>query len=197
MPRNRRERNSRPAMIKGIGHVEFSSTALAGAHDLDAVARHAASSAARPRAERRAVERDRNPALAGVDRLLLQQRGKRRRDERLVLPVDPDVASAAAVVIAVSVIPRPRAATETVRCRTAGSPDRRAVEHEPRDRVGGDRRQQNSVAMMAGGVDRARRSARARGSAHRRGCPGDDRPTSHRSAVPRPPAPPATPLRAA
>jgi hypothetical protein len=35
-------------------------------------------------------------------------------------------------------------------------PDRRiggTIEHELRDSVGGDRRQQNSIAVMAGGVD--------------------------------------------
>src|SRR5207342_2919881 len=73
---------------EGIGHFEYSSTALAGAHDLDAVAR--------PKRRLRpsrpwndgAIDGDRNSALAGVDCFFLQQRGERPRDEWLVLPVD-------------------------------------------------------------------------------------------------------------
>src|SRR6476659_4749800 len=40
----------------------------------------------------------------------------------------------------------------------AEGPDRRVggtLEHELRDSVGGDRREQNSVAMMSGGIDEA------------------------------------------
>src|ERR1700737_3335009 len=78
-------------MIKGSGISNNSSTTLKGAHDLDAVAW--AKRRLRPSGagDDRSIESDRNPALAGVDRLFLQQSGERRDAERLVLAVDPDV----------------------------------------------------------------------------------------------------------
>src|SRR3984893_3734876 len=78
-------------MIKGSGISNNSSTTLKGAHDLDAVAwakRRLPPSGA---GDDRSIESDCNPALAGVDRLFLQQSGERRDAERLVLAVDPDV----------------------------------------------------------------------------------------------------------
>src|SRR6202521_3661360 len=78
-------------MIKGSGISNNSSTTLKGAHDLDAVA--GAKRRLRPggAGDDRSIESDRNPALAGVDRLFLQQSGERRDAERLVQAVDPDV----------------------------------------------------------------------------------------------------------
>src|SRR5207302_8917739 len=66
------------------------SAALAGAHDLDAVAR--AQRGLRPGRARDhgAVERNRDAALAHVDCLLLQQDGERGGGERLALAVDVD-----------------------------------------------------------------------------------------------------------
>src|SRR5712671_4277164 len=75
---------------EGIGHFECSSTALAGTHDLNTVARLKR----RLRPSRAwndgAIDGNRNSALAGVDSFFLQQRGERPRDEWLVLPVDTD-----------------------------------------------------------------------------------------------------------
>src|ERR1700730_14152274 len=78
-------------MIKGSGISNNSSTTLKGAHDLDAVA--GAKRRLRPggAGDDRSIESDRNPALAGVDRLFLQQSGERDDAERLILAVDPDV----------------------------------------------------------------------------------------------------------
>src|SRR3984893_8515176 len=78
-------------MNKGSGISHNASTTLKGAHDLDAVAW--AKRRLRPGGEGadRSIESDRNPALAGVDRLFLQQSGERRDAEQLVLAVDPDV----------------------------------------------------------------------------------------------------------
>src|SRR5262249_40919463 len=78
-------------MIKGSDISKSSSAALTGAHDFDAVA--GTKLPLRPCRARDdgAVDCNRDPALAGVDRLFLQQGRQRRDDERLVLPVDPDV----------------------------------------------------------------------------------------------------------
>ena len=70
------------------------------------------------------------------------------------------------------------------------------VEDQPRHRIGRHRRQQNAVAMMAGGIEQAVERATARGSARHRGCPADGRPKFRRSAIPRPRAPRARRLRA-
>src|SRR5258708_39981742 len=78
-------------MIKGSGISNNSSATWKGAHDLDAVAwvkRRLRPSGA---GDDRSIESDRNPALAGVDRLFLQQSGERRDAERLVLAGCPDV----------------------------------------------------------------------------------------------------------
>src|ERR1700680_3199383 len=67
------------------------STTLARAHDLDIVA--GLEGRLRPGGARddSAVERDRDAALRDVDRLLFQQGRQRRRDQRFVRAVDPDV----------------------------------------------------------------------------------------------------------
>src|SRR5262245_1260859 len=77
-------------MIKGSDICSNSSTALTGANDLDAVA--GAQLGLRPSGARddRAVDRHRNSALPGVDRLFLQQCRQGRGGERLVLAVDTD-----------------------------------------------------------------------------------------------------------
>ena len=122
---------------------------------------------------------------------------KRRRGERFALAVDADGGCCARPASSWSpLLRRPRRRKPL----DAERPDRRldtSVEHETRDRVGGDRRQQDAVAMMAGGVDQALAAGPARGSARRRGCRDDGRPTSRRSAVPRSPAPCARRHRAA
>src|SRR6266481_1045296 len=123
-------------MIKGSDISNGSSAALTGAYDFDAVA--GAKSRLRPRRARNdgAVDCNRDPALAGVDRLFLQQGRQRRDDERLVLPVDPDV--------------RPDSSLRHCSFSLFGSSGKRP---KSLDGVGGDRRQQNSVAMVTGGVD--------------------------------------------
>src|SRR5215831_7272659 len=127
VPRKRREPNSRPAMIKGSDISNSSSAALTGAYDFDAVA------GAKPR---------------------LQPRRARRDDERLVLPVDPDVRPDSSLrhcsfSLFRSSGKRPKSLDAEGTKRGLGD----AVEHEARDGVGGDRRQQNSVAVVTGGVD--------------------------------------------
>src|SRR5262249_32045825 len=78
-------------MIKGSDISNSSSAALTGAYDFDAVA--GAKPRLRPCRARNdgAVDCNRDAALAGIDRLFLQQGRQRRDRERLVLPVDPDV----------------------------------------------------------------------------------------------------------
>src|SRR5262245_41198821 len=154
VPRKRREPNSRPAMIKGSDISNSSSAALTGAYDFDAVA--GAKPRLRPRRARNdgAVDCNRDPALAGVDRLFLQQGRQRRDDERLVLPVDPDVRPDSSLrhcsfSLFRSSGKRPKSLDAEGTNRGLGD----AVEHEARDGVGGDRRQQNSVAVVTGGVD--------------------------------------------
>src|SRR3989442_10780522 len=78
-------------MISGSDiSVLSKSTALEGAHDLDAIARM--KRGLRPGRARNdaAVERDRDAALAGVERFLVEQGGERRDAERFLLPVDPN-----------------------------------------------------------------------------------------------------------
>ena len=75
-----------------------------------------------------------------------QQRCDGRGRQRLVLAVDADQGSAIGA-------PYSRRAGESARARRAGSPDRDIVEDEARDRVRRHRRQQDAVAVMAGGVD--------------------------------------------
>src|SRR5713101_5635026 len=71
--------------------LQYSSTALTGAHDFDVVA--GTQHCLRPgRAwHDRSIDGDRDPALAGIDRLLCQQRSQRGELERFVLTVDPNV----------------------------------------------------------------------------------------------------------
>src|SRR4029079_11271641 len=76
---------------QGVGHVECSSNALSGAHDLDAVARLKRRLGPCRAWHNGAVDCDRDAALAGVDGFFFQQRSKRRREERLILPIDADV----------------------------------------------------------------------------------------------------------
>src|SRR5262245_1165291 len=114
-------------MINGSDMVVLSrwSTALEGAHDLDAVA--GVQRGLRPSGARhdRAVERDRDAALPGIDRLLLEQGGQRRRAQRLVLAVDTDARRLGCLTYHSSPIrPRHRAPAGTARSRMAGSPDR-------------------------------------------------------------------------
>src|SRR5438105_3242060 len=75
---------------QGIGHLN-SLTALTGAYDFDAVA--SAQLRVRPSRARHdsAVDGDGDAALAGVDRLVLEQGRKARGHERLGLPIDADV----------------------------------------------------------------------------------------------------------
>src|SRR5215831_7202482 len=94
VPRNKRERNSRPAITSGsdIG-CSFSRLlpTLAGAHDFDGVA--GVQRRFRPGRARHhlAIERDRDATLSRVDCLLLQQRSERCDAQDLVLAIDADV----------------------------------------------------------------------------------------------------------
>src|ERR1700732_4298778 len=78
-------------MIKGSGISNNSSTTMKGSPDLDAGAWEKRRLRPGGAGDDRSIESDRNPALAGVDRLFLQQSGERRDAEQLVLAVDPDV----------------------------------------------------------------------------------------------------------
>src|SRR4030088_1342162 len=75
------EKQARAELAAGndqrVGHVVYSSTALAGAHDLDAIARLKRRLWPGRTRHDGAVDSNRNPALTGVDGLFLQQRGKR------------------------------------------------------------------------------------------------------------------------
>src|SRR5262249_60357415 len=75
---------------QGIRHIS-SLAALTGTYDLDAIA--CAQLRLEPRRTRHdgAVDGDCDSALAGIDRLLLEQRGKRRNHQWLGFTVDPDV----------------------------------------------------------------------------------------------------------
>src|SRR5262245_9685901 len=77
-------------MISGSDMSCGSLAALAGANDFDVVT--GAEPGLRPRRawDDGTVERDRNSALAGIDRLLLQECRQRRGGERLVLAVHSD-----------------------------------------------------------------------------------------------------------
>src|SRR6202045_3776716 len=78
-------------MIKGSGISNNSSTTLKDAHDLDAVTWVKCRLRPGGAGDDRSIESDRNSALAGVDRLCLQQSGERRDAEQLVRAVDPEV----------------------------------------------------------------------------------------------------------
>src|SRR3954465_11477485 len=77
-------------MISGsdITNELRSSAALPGAHYLDAVIRFERGRRPSSARDHRSIERDRDAALAGIDRLLIQQNGERRSGEWLALPVD-------------------------------------------------------------------------------------------------------------
>ena len=135
-------------MISGsdISTLSPSSTALQGAHDLDAVARLQRVSAARPRAARRAVERDRDPAL---------RRCRPPSPSSNAASVATTSGSSCAVhpnagrdgsfghrvllqLVLLGAPPRDGRNRSMPNGRIAGSTH--AVEHQARDRVGGDRR---------------------------------------------------------
>src|SRR5262249_17010619 len=141
-------------MIRGSDISNGSSAALTGAYDFDTVA--GTKRRLRPcRAwDDGAVDGDRDPALTGVDRLFLEQCRQRRDGQRLVLPVNPDGRFNGGLRHCDFSLfrrggKRPKALDAEGTNRGLGD----AVEHETRDGVSGDRREQNSVAMMTGGVD--------------------------------------------
>ena len=71
----------------------------------------------------------------------------------LVLAVDPNLSVESGLRHRLDPIPQPRARRKPL---DAERPDRRierSFQHQPGDRVGRDRRQQDAVAVMAGGVD--------------------------------------------
>src|SRR5262245_35788212 len=129
-------------------------SALTGAYDFDVVA------GAKPclwpcRArDDGAVDSDRDPALTGVDRLFLEQGRQRRDGQRLVLPVDPDVRFNGGLRhCGFSLFRRGGKRSKALDAEGTNRGLGDAVEHEACDGVGGDRCEQNSVAMMTGCID--------------------------------------------
>src|SRR5262245_23076720 len=78
-------------MTSGSDMGSLLSAALAGAHDFDAVAGFERGLAPRRARHDRPVERYRDAALRGIDRLFLKQSGQGRGAQDLVLAVDPNV----------------------------------------------------------------------------------------------------------
>src|SRR5262249_37768218 len=144
-----------PAMIRG-SVMQWApgcgpSSAPPRAHDLDAVAGLQRSCAPGRARHNRAIERNRNAALADVERLLGKERSEGGDRERLVLAIAADGGRLGHKSLRGARRRKPLDAE-----RPNGRVER-AVNDELRDGIGGDRREQDTIAMVPGRIDEPRR----------------------------------------